>query len=297
MKYLARVLLPLCLAAGCEGGPISDWPKSRSDRGNDGFAGVGGATGTNGGGGAENGAGGGTGATGGSTGNNTGLGATAGTTSGTGNGGGVTGGTIGFAGTGSPPNTEDGGGSIGGSPGADGGESYADAGGGFDAAAGDAGVALPDGDTPDGDIPDGGMPDGASCPATADGGSQGGCYGLACGSDLAALTERVEGTGECASPSDLELVCQGEIARVTAQCGEDHILSPWFARAVRDCVDDAPSLEGASAGCLGCYVDELTCVLTNCLVECLDASSDWCGKCRSDHCAEAFSRCSGVWGL
>ncbi len=51
---------------------------------------------------------------------------------------------------------------------------------------------------------------------------------------------------------------------------------------------------GFSAGCSACFGEVMQCTVTNCALQCFDASSAGCTSCRDTKCTPAFETCAGV---
>ena len=51
---------------------------------------------------------------------------------------------------------------------------------------------------------------------------------------------------------------------------------------------------GLSDLCVDCFVDVTFCTVTNCVADCIDASSPACATCRETNCTPAFDECSGI---
>lgn len=158
-----------------------------------------------------------------------------------------------------------------------------------------------DGDSGDAGVSDGGVndaeidtPEGPDCTMTSDARSADSCYGSYCRTPLDDFMSMPETGGACASADELELACDGEIARVVAECAQQEALSLGLGRSVASCARRVESLASVGRGCLDCYVDEIVCAVRNCLVSCLDGSSSLCSECRSEQCGDAFLSCSGL---
>jgi hypothetical protein len=156
--------------------------------------------------------------------------------------------------------------------------------------AGDAGFDGGDGAVAP--IPfDGGL---AHCTIDSDGRDAGACFGVYCDVAQGVFSKLASDRGACLGADDLALACDGELARVVAQCAQDDVLMLSFGRGVALCAARAPTLANASESCIGCYVDEMLCALQNCLAPCLSGSSEDCTSCRRERCGADFSGCSGL---
>ncbi len=49
-----------------------------------------------------------------------------------------------------------------------------------------------------------------------------------------------------------------------------------------------------SSGCATCFGEVIACTISNCALQCLDASSAGCTTCRDDKCTPAFETCAGI---
>jgi len=115
-----------------------------------------------------------------------------------------------------------------------------------------------------------------------------------CTSNTDQIASGLSSKGQCLSPGDLALVCDGELSRVVAECAQDSALALGFGSTVRACARDATSLDEASPGCIDCYVDEMLCSVESCLTPCLAGLSRACTECRTTRCGAAFQTCSGL---
>jgi hypothetical protein len=306
------LMIALACGVGCNGGPISDFPRAGGPPGaigNDppnagppaspggGATGSGDAAGGPGAGGAPGATSGGA-TTGGAEpsapGGSTGGAAGGGTTGGGTTGGGITGG--GITGGGTPGGGTPGGFLGGGDAGAasDAGASQSDA--GIDAGAPeDSGPGEVD--AGDGSVESGSpAADAGLCSTDAFARVDGGCQGSYCGMTLAVLGEEA-GSGACSGATALRLACDGQLAGKTARCAQDHALSLALGSSVRGCLARDPLLASVEGGCLDCYVSELLCTLSNCLATCVAGFETACTSCRRESCGAEFRRCSGLPAL
>jgi hypothetical protein len=315
--------IALSCGLGCNGGPISDLPNSKSDEDEGMFPshqppGTSPAGGTAGGGSPSGGVPGGVmggsgdpvgpGATGGTAGGGFGgttgagsgalggvAGGTAGGVGGTGGGliGGLFGGTGGTSGGGGAIGGGTTGGGIGGGGPLDAGAAPADAGGNADAGIGPGG---PDAGPSDGGVESGPASDAGLCPTEARARVDGGCQGSYCSLTLGGLGGLVL-PGACSAEATLRLICDAQLARKTAQCAQDNALSLALGSSVRSCLRRDPQLAPVESGCVDCYVTELMCTLSNCLATCVAGFELECTSCRRQACGPAFTSCSGLPAL
>jgi hypothetical protein len=307
----------LSCSLGCNGGPISDLPNSKSDEGDGegmfpsqqpGQPGTSAAGGTAGGGGASNGAQDGRDEpiapppgvmTGGGV-TEAGLGALGGVVGGTAGGvagtggllGGLFGGTGGTGGGGAPGGGTAGGGIAGGGP-LDAGAAPGDAGANVDAGMGPGGS---DAGPSDGAVESGPASDAGLCPTEARARVDGGCQGSYCSLTLSGLGGLAL-PGACSAEATLRLICDAQLARKTAQCAQDNALSLALGSSVRSCLRRDPQLAPVESGCVDCYVTELMCTLSNCLATCVAGFDLECTSCRRQACGPAFTSCSGLPAL
>jgi len=57
------------------------------------------------------------------------------------------------------------------------------------------------------------------------------------------------------------------------------------------CIQRETSL---SSGCATCFGEVIACTITNCALQCLNASSAGCTTCRDTNCTPAFETCAGI---
>lgn len=63
------------------------------------------------------------------------------------------------------------------------------------------------------------------------------------------------------------------------------------ASCAATCIERETSL---STGCSACFGEIIACTITNCALQCLDASSQGCTTCRDTNCTPAFEACAGI---
>ena len=142
----------------------------------------------------------------------------------------------------------------------------------------------------------GGIPDAGLCPTDSLARVDGGCRGSYCSMTFDGLGD-ASGPGACSGDSALRLACDGELARKTAQCAQEHALSLALGSVVRSCLKRDAQLRDVEGECVDCYVSELLCTLTSCLATCVADVESACTSCRREHCGAEFRRCSGLPAL
>ena len=106
-------------------------------------------------------------------------------------------------------------------------------------------------------------------------------------------------TGMCATPGDLDIICNNDVAMKTRDCGSGCLVTVTAAdpAAFLVCVSNCVALaHPLTAGCLGCYTQSVSCTLSKCLGPCAaDPSSTACMTCQAtNNCLSAFFSCSGL---
>jgi hypothetical protein len=135
---------------------------------------------------------------------------------------------------------------------------------------------------------------GEMCTLESDRRRFGACYGVYCGMTPGELVAKSQPAGACTSAMELELACDGEIARVVSQCAESNALMLGTGRSVARCATRSDSLSQVSAACVDCYVEEVLCAATSCLASCLSSDAVGCTECRVSKCGPQFRTCSGL---
>jgi hypothetical protein len=151
---------------------------------------------------------------------------------------------------------------------------------------------------------DAGEPDGGGSPLAGTGlactGYQdappGKCWGYWCGISYEDVRAATVPSGICQSDAELQLICEGGIARKVAQCGRDNaIFFNDFEERIDACVRKVATYDPISDACLDCYTASARCALMHCASECVDGDSPDCDKCRMDNdCTPDWYTCSGV---
>jgi hypothetical protein len=120
-------------------------------------------------------------------------------------------------------------------------------------------------------------------------------------SDLtqSAFTAKLASDGKCIDASDATVVCTNDVTKTAETCGGDCYKKGGDSAAQDACTSDClngnltPTL---SADCLACYVADVGCARTHCLLQCgVAPTSSACATCRQTNgCVDAFYSCSGV---
>lgn len=63
------------------------------------------------------------------------------------------------------------------------------------------------------------------------------------------------------------------------------------AACAATCIERETAL---STGCSACFGEIIACTISNCALQCLDASSQGCTTCRDTNCTPAFEACAGI---
>jgi hypothetical protein len=141
---------------------------------------------------------------------------------------------------------------------------------------------------------------GCSSDSDGGGGSAGSANGQ-CKGDYAALTQseldtKTAATGKCVT--DVATICGYDVTTAAEECGADCYKNKALDDSIQNacvssCITGSVALSDA---CLGCYVTDVGCARSHCLLQCgLDATSASCLACRvANGCAPTFFSCSGL---
>lgn len=96
--------------------------------------------------------------------------------------------------------------------------------------------------------------------------------------------------GNC-SEVDLDYICQNTelVSSVSAYCGDQCIAEGQAC--MEACM--AAQLE-LSSECIGCFGEQVTCVVTNCLFQCAVLGDEACAQCALTYCEASFNECAGI---
>lgn len=99
--------------------------------------------------------------------------------------------------------------------------------------------------------------------------------------------------GACVGAADVAALAAvvDTIDDVTQACTFQCIRASRPARCVSTCIQGDV---GLSAGCADCFGQISTCITSNCLLDCIDATSAACATCRQTKCEPAFLTCAGI---
>ena len=97
--------------------------------------------------------------------------------------------------------------------------------------------------------------------------------------------------------SDFDLLCnEGTIVNdAVFDCGFSCFLSSDINACFEGCIAEA--LPQMSAGCVGCFADQSTCVSNNCFLACAFGSEADCEACVAQNCQSDFEVCAGIVDL
>jgi hypothetical protein len=100
-------------------------------------------------------------------------------------------------------------------------------------------------------------------------------------------------SGNC-SALDLEYICQNTelVSAVSASCG-DQCIAEGEACMVA-CMEAQLDL---SSECIGCFGQQVTCVVTNCLFQCAVLGDEACAECAVTYCEAGFNECAGIYDV
>jgi hypothetical protein len=98
----------------------------------------------------------------------------------------------------------------------------------------------------------------------------------------------------CAPPTDVALLCMGNVAPVAGQCGVDCKGNSLVESCTAGCIRRMLAL---SEGCAGCYAAVVACVSRECSEPCATPASLACTECQIEKgCRVRFFDCSGLTG-
>ena len=99
--------------------------------------------------------------------------------------------------------------------------------------------------------------------------------------------------GACVNPADQQILADNAetLEATVGNCAFQCIADPAPGTCAGACVS---TTIGLSAGCAGCFGGAVTCMIANCIAQCIDAASQACSDCRATHCNEDFRTCAGI---
>lgn len=99
-----------------------------------------------------------------------------------------------------------------------------------------------------------------------------------------------QSTGNC-TEGDLDYICQNTefVQSIAAECG-DQCLSDG-----QECMEAcmAAQLE-LTADCIGCFGNQVSCIVENCLFACAFLGEEACAQCAVTNCEAGFNECAGI---
>jgi len=144
---------------------------------------------------------------------------------------------------------------------------------------------------------------GGSGASGGSGGSGGGAADVQCLGSYADLTQsafsaQLKSSGSCISSSDATAICGNDVTKAAEDCGGSCFKTGGDAAAQDACTKTCLEMltPTPSSACLDCYVADVGCARTNCLLSCgLTPTSQACADCRDQNgCVTAFYGCSGL---
>ena len=97
--------------------------------------------------------------------------------------------------------------------------------------------------------------------------------------------------------TDFALLCNDGAAVNDAvfSCGFSCFLASDITTCFADCI--AAAVPEMSAGCVGCFADQSTCVTNSCFLTCAFGSEADCEACVAANCQSGFESCAGIVDL
>ena len=135
---------------------------------------------------------------------------------------------------------------------------------------------------------------------SAGGGSDAKCGGVYADLSLSVFESKLSSSGSCIGPSDAPTICAIDVTKIAEECGGSCFKTAASDSAAQDTCNtnclNSMITPTPSGDCLACYVADITCARTNCLLSCgLMPTSQACADCRDLHgCVSAFYNCSGL---
>jgi len=99
--------------------------------------------------------------------------------------------------------------------------------------------------------------------------------------------------GQC-DPADFALLCNdGDVVNdAVFSCGFSCAFASDLTACFASCISDA--IPEMSAGCVGCFANQSTCVSNNCFLQCAFGSEADCEACVAANCQADFGSCAGI---
>ena len=98
----------------------------------------------------------------------------------------------------------------------------------------------------------------------------------------------------CQGDADLEIIDTTDIGAAASALGFECLFEDDVAACVAAGVADQT---GLSAGCAGCYGEQVACAASSCLSQCVaDPTAEACTSCVVDNCQSGFLECAGFTG-
>jgi len=101
--------------------------------------------------------------------------------------------------------------------------------------------------------------------------------------------------GNC-NETDLDYLAENLdiIAELSTDCSNQCLAAPDLEACVEQCVLDNTPL---SVSCAGCFGEQVTCALDNCLLTCFIGTEQECADCVTSNCLDDFNECAGIIDL
>ena len=96
--------------------------------------------------------------------------------------------------------------------------------------------------------------------------------------------------GNC-TDVDLDYICQNSelVSAVSAACGDQCIAEG------QACMEACMAAQlNLTSECIGCFGQQVTCVVTNCLFQCAVLGDEACAQCALTYCEAGFNECAGI---
>jgi len=107
---------------------------------------------------------------------------------------------------------------------------------------------------------------------------------------MIAVGFRAQAQGNCAS-FDLDYICQNTeyVQAVALDCGLECLNDG--EECLIACMTDQLALTNS---CIGCFGEQVTCIVQNCFLACAFGSEEDCAACALANCEEGFNDCAGI---
>lgn len=107
---------------------------------------------------------------------------------------------------------------------------------------------------------------------------------------LFSINALAQSTGNC-TDGDLDYFCQNTelVEGIAIECGNDCLSEG------QECMEAcmAAQLE-LTSDCIGCFGEQVSCIVDNCLFACAFLGEEACAQCALDNCEAGFNECAGI---